>query len=156
MKKPRSVRPISVLLVIAIALTSALIWSQSVKSVETSSQQSARVTEFVRPVLEKVVGKGNVTDRLVRKTAHFFEFSLLGCELFCLALALGLAGRRLLAAAFYALLAALTDETIQIFAERGPLVSDVWIDFAGALCGMLAGSLVYLLVLLIKKRKRRA
>lgn len=155
MEKTRSVRPIAVLLFIAIALTSAVIWSQSVKSVEASAAESSRVTEFVRPVLEKIVGEGNVTDHLIRKAAHFFEFFALGCELFCLTLALGLAGRRLLAAAFYALLAALTDETIQIFAERGSLVSDVWVDFAGALCGMLAVSLFYLLVLLIKTRKRR-
>ena len=157
MKEKSAVRRrIALLLLVAIVLTSAVIWLQSVKSVEVSRKQSARITEIVRPVLEKVTGKGSVTDHLVRKLAHFFEFFLLGCELLALSLVRGLTPQKLLNAAFYGLFVGLADETIQILANRGSLVSDVWIDFAGTLCGMLACLLLYLLALLIRKRKRKA
>ena len=90
-----------------------------------------------------------VTEHFVRKSAHFCEFGLLGCELMLLFwLRSGVRFQNLCNAAFAALLAAVTDETIQIFSGRGSQVQDVVLDFSGALTGILLVSL-----LMIEKRK---
>ena len=58
---------------------------------------------------------------------------------------------------FFLTLAALTDETIQIFTGRGPQVQDVWLDVAGGTAGLLAMlALVWLLRCLFRPRKRPA
>lgn len=94
--------------------------------------------DVVKPFLEIFVGTGNVTDHLVRRIAHFAEYSALGC-----ALALQLVPRRrvrwqsVINCAFAAMVVALTDETIQIFSGRGSQVQDVWLDFAGSCTGIL-------------------
>lgn len=91
-----------------------------------------------------------VTHYFVRKAAHFCEFGLLGCELMLLlGLGSGVRLQSLSNAAFAALLTAVTDETIQIFSERGSQVQDVVLDFSGALTGILFVSLL----ILIQKRK---
>ena len=60
--------------------------------------------------------------------------------------------------ALLGLLTALTDETIQRFyAGRGSSVTDVWIDFAGVLCGMAAAFvLTQLLGALLRRPRRQA
>ena len=75
MKKKR------VLLLILIVLTLLFIWGNSLLSREQSSDESAWVMHLVTPLLEAFVGKGNVTEHLVRKLAHFTEFAMLGFEL---------------------------------------------------------------------------
>ena len=85
----------------------------------------------------------------MRKSAHFCEFGLLGCELMLLFwLRSGVRFQNLCNAAFAALLSAVTDETIQSFSGRGSQVLDVVLDFSGALTGILLVSL-----LMIEKRK---
>ena len=88
-----------------------------------------------------------LTNHLVRKMAHFSAFAVLGvlwtgtfrnAKNFTLFKPLGLC-----------LLAAVTDETIQLFVTgRSGQLSDVWLDFSGALCGTL------LFWLICKLRKR--
>ena len=36
------------------------------------------------------------------------------------------------------LFAAFLDETLQLFSGRGSMVADVWLDFAGVVCGVAA------------------
>lgn len=110
------------------------------ESVAQSEEKSTAVMEKVCFLLERVVGKGNVTDHLVRKLAHFFEFSVLGIEMSALSF-LHHSPRRTLyfsitLPVFCGLLAALTDETIQIVSARGSQVQDVWLDFAGVCVGV--------------------
>ena len=64
---------------------------------------------------------------------------------------------RLVNCLFFLLLAALTDETTQIFTGRGPQVQDVWLDFAGGTAGLLVMlALVQLLRCLFRPRRRPA
>lgn len=49
----------------------AFIWGNSLNDIPASRVESAQVVEVVKPELEPVVDKGNVTDHLVRKLAHF-------------------------------------------------------------------------------------
>ena len=75
----KTVRKILLALII---LTLLFIWGNSLLNREQSSGESAWVMQLVTPFLELFVGKGSVTERLVRKLAHFAEFALLGLELF--------------------------------------------------------------------------
>ena len=54
------------------------------------------------------------------------------------------------------LLAALTDETIQIFTGRGPQVQDVWLDFAGGAAGLLVMLALWALLRGVLRSRRRA
>jgi VanZ family protein len=145
MKKQRTV------LLSAIILTLAFIWGNSLLSREQSSGESAWVLQLVTPFLELFAGKGNVTEHLVRKLAHFTEFALLGLELlFWFSQKRGKKKEALLLAMAHGLFAALTDETIQLFSGRGSQVQDVWLDFAGVTAGALTA---LLLTLLIRKKQ---
>ena len=65
---------------------------------------------------------------------------------------LGQRGLQGLANALFAgLAAAVTDETIQIFSQRGSRVADVVLDFSGA----VAGALVIALIALLHRRRRK-
>lgn len=131
---------LTIFLTILIILTLTFIFQNSMESVAQSEEKSTAVMEKVCFLLERVVGKGNVTDHLVRKLAHFFEFSVLGIEMSALSF-LHHSPRRTLyfsitLPVFCGLLAALTDETIQIVSARGSQVQDVWLDFAGVCVGV--------------------
>ncbi len=119
-----------------------LIFSQSLYTAEESSRYSGRLTRL----LQWIFGAGQPVDELehlVRKLAHFTEFFILGALTAVTLAVFGfLAGRlfRLGALPFAALaglLAALCDETLQLTsAGRSPQVGDVWLDWAGYLCGL--------------------
>jgi len=124
------------LLRIALVVTLCLIWGNSLLGREDSAALSGGLTAWFRSIGLPV------SDHFVRKSAHFCEFGLLGCELtllFWLRGGMGLQSG--CNCAFAALLAAVTDETIQIFSGRGSQVQDVVLDFGGALTGILLMSL---------------
>ena len=148
-----------VILIIILAVTLGFIWIHSMFPQDVSANESNWVMSLVSPFLEIFVGKGNVTEHLVRKLAHFSEFAVLGCELAFLfrnaKCATASAGRaalwKVLPWAFlHALFVAVTDETIQIFSGRGPAITDVWIDVAG---GMLGCVIVILIMFLSWKEE---
>jgi len=138
------------ILTVLIILTLCFIWGHSLMSREDSSNESGWVTGIVTPLLELFVGKGNVTEHLVRKLAHFCEYALLGAELFCYFTLRDLNGSRrflhsgLLAEA-HVMFTAMVDETIQIFSGRGSQLQDVWLDSAGGVAGILFAALMLLL-----------
>ena len=133
------------LLRLVLIATLCFIWSNSMVGREGSASLSRTVTAWLN-------GIGiPVTEHFVRKSAHFCEFGLLGCELMLLFwLRSGVHFQNLCNAAFAALLSAVTDETIQIFSGRGSQVQDVVLDFSGALTGIL---FVGLVIRLLKKQK---
>ncbi len=147
----------TVLLLLAILAALAFIWGNSLESAVESSLKSGRVRELIEPLLELLVGQGNVTDHMVRKLAHLTEFAVLGALLLLLtAAAFRVRLQSVLNCQFFLLLAALTDETIQLFTGRGSQVRDVWLDFAGGTAGLLAMLLLlWLLRCLFRPRDRR-
>lgn len=147
----------TVLLLLAILAALAFIWGNSLESAVESSLKSGRVRELIEPLLELLVGQGNVTDHMVRKLAHLTEFAVLGALLLLLtAAAFRVRLQSVLNCQFFLLLAALTDETIQLFTGRGSQVRDVWLDFAGGTAGLLAMLLLlWLLRCLLRPRDRR-
>lgn len=129
--------------------TLCLIWGNSLLPGEESGNLSHGLTAWLRSVGIPV------GEHFVRKTAHFCEFALLGTELAALFwLRGGLTLQSRCNAAFAALLAALTDESIQLFTpERGPGLTDVLLDFAGALTGIALCTLAIRCYLRAKDRK---
>ena len=139
------------ILLLIIFLTLAFIWGHSVISKDNSARESGWVLKLVSPFLELFLGKGNVTDHIVRKLAHFAEYSVLGAELLCF-FSFGGDGnmhftsvRQYTAALLYTLFTALIDETIQLFSDRGSQVSDIWLDCSSAAFGALAAAAIILL-----------
>ena len=117
--------------------------SRSLMSAEASSADSRAVAAW----LTALFGGNGIPaglNHLIRKTAHFAEFAVLGTLW-------GACGRLYslrFVWAFGALVGAV-DECLQFFAPgRGPMVTDVLIDTAGYLCG-------WLLVLWVAHRRRR-
>lgn len=108
------------------------IWSNSM----LPGADSNAVSGFVGQLLAKVFGSQVLKATFfLRKLAHFTEFTILG-GLF--AWNAGLWSTSFPVPVLAGLLAALADETIQIFSPgRAPMVQDVWIDFAGVLTGLL-------------------
>ena len=146
MKAKGSHRPLTVLII----LTLALIWGHSLLGREASSEESGFVMELLEPVLEMVVGEGNVTEFLVRKLAHFTEFFVLGLELLTFfAYRKPLFPQAFLLALTHGFFAAFLDETIQIFSGRGPMIQDVWLD----VCGFAVGSLLMLGIMVWTKHR---
>lgn len=109
-----------------------LIWGNSF----LPGEDSAAVSGFVGELLSKIFGpKVLEATFLLRKLAHFAEFSILGG---LLAWNAKLWRRSYSLSALTGLLVAMADETIQLFSPgRASIVADVWIDFAGVLMGLL-------------------
>ena len=92
-----------------------------------------------------------LTHDLLRKLAHFGEFGILG---FFLTGTYWNRGKfKFLQPVRAAFFAAFCDETLQLFIPgRSGQIKDVWIDFAGALCGCL---FLWLILKLTKNNNKR-
>lgn len=120
---------------IAIAL---FIWGNSLVPGTGSGSLSLAVVDALRGALRAAgLADGWVTNLLVRKTAHFTEYAVLGVIVSSTLLAGGpLRGRRLLLAAVVLVLVPSIDETIQLFVPgRCGAITDVMIDCCGAAAG---------------------
>lgn len=138
----------------------AFIFSNSMKIASVSSVSSGRVLQLLQALLRRLGMPGlaqRLTMHIVRKMAHFCEYTLEG---FLLMLCMRVYSRRPLRHITVPMLAgvltALTDETIQLFSQgRSSQVTDVWLDSAGVLAGILAALLLMgLWSLLFHHRKK--
>ena len=101
-----------------------VIWGHSMMPAGESKAESGGIVALLAQVLPWV------TDRLVRKAAHFTVYAVLGALVFGAFPRRG--GAAVALTAFAGFLAAFFDETIQLFAPgRSGQISDVWLDFAG-------------------------
>ena len=110
------------------------IWGNSLLPGEISGAFSDEVKSILVQVfaVDPVASAGS---GLLRKAAHFTEFTALGI---CLAWLHGMLGKGRLQPFLWGVLAASVDETIQRFVpDRGPSVKDVCIDSAGVLMGII-------------------
>lgn len=151
------------ILVLAIICTITFIFSNSLKSSEQSSNQSSQIAQGVKPIVDpsdKI--PFNVFEHHIRKLAHFSEFCLLGFELFWLFCVIcdgykNITFTRYVFLVFLTLVFALIDETLQLISQRGSAVTDVWIDFSGAIIGTLIAFLISLFsgYLISQKKKKQ-
>jgi VanZ family protein len=122
----------------ALALLVAMMaWLMSALPPDASQAQSG----WLRGFLQRLFG-AEVNELLLRKLAHFSEYLLLGLFLGLSICQLGWQARYAFLALSLALLAAVADETIQVFSSRGPSLIDVWIDLAGAATGLFVTWLI--------------
>lgn len=127
-----------------VLLIAAFIWNNSLQDAGASARRSFLFDQMAAGLLN-FLGDGvswQQLDHLVRKTAHFIEFCLLGAflRLFfsCVREASWTALRLTLAPLLLAAAAASIDEFIQRFEPgRTSQFQDVLLDSAGALAGIL-------------------
>ena len=138
-----------------ILLTVAFIFNNSLFSKDESGAQSGALARLLKPIfdpLDKLPFEE--FEHIIRKAAHFSEFGLLGleCALLAFHISRGFKIRDAVYSAFATLLVADLDELLQLFTERGSRVSDVFIDFSGAVCGIAAGYAAAITVRAIYRR----
>lgn len=137
-------------------LTMCFIFSQSVLSREESGGLSAGIVAWLKPILDP---NGMLSEDTfhyyLRKAAHFTEFAVFGCFISGFTVNFGLYLQRKYVALplLLSLSVAVCDEFIQYFTGRGSMVTDVVIDFSGAVFGLLA---VRLIIWLFGQKKRMA
>lgn len=110
------------------------IWGNSLLPGEISGALS----DWVKSLLEGLFSAGpeeNLGGGLLRKAAHFTEFTALGL---CLGWLFGMLQKKAWIPFAFGVLAASVDETIQRFVpDRGPSIRDVYIDSCGVLTGIV-------------------
>lgn len=119
-----------------LALNLVFIWGNSLLPAELSGAISGKLWEILSYLLpggeNADLGTG---DGILRKIAHFLEFGCLGAVLCWL---MGMLDRPWFLALAGGFLAACVDELIQVYVPgRGPAFTDVLLDTAGALSGIL-------------------
>ena len=140
---------------VLVCLTVCFIFSNSLLDGEESNRQSGLVLNVLRSIFDP---DGTIEEEtfhfFVRKGAHFSEFALLGLSLWLLMLSLrdrfGIFCPGVML--FAALGTAVTDEFIQSFTGRTSSVSDVLVDFSGAVFVM---AILWILHTLRCKKERR-
>lgn len=144
----RTKNSLTLLLTVLIVLTLAFIWGNSLLDREQSTEVSMGLLDKIEPYLA-LFGIEPEDDHILRKLAHFCEFGLLGLELASLVwLRLNLSLKSFFLAAAASLAVAVTDETLQYFTGRSCQLSDMLLDFSGAVCGIVG---IWIISLLIKK-----
>ncbi len=145
----------TVIVVILIVLVYMQIFEFSSANAEISEAQSMSVTEYIVRLMERVFNldlpfsdspeQMDRLDGIVRKTAHFSEYALLGFLTYSIAICWNMRNKKGTACSFLfvAALAAM-DEFHQYFVPgRFSSLWDVCIDSTGCLVGMLLLSLLY-------------
>ena len=147
-------------LIIAIIATIIFVFYNSCLSKEESSQQSNAVGEIIGVILpDDTDFKLFLLDN-IRKIAHFTEYGLLGIEIAIYILIYERKRWKMFtpASALVPFFVGFIDETIQIFSERGPSISDVWIDIGGFVffssIAYLVGGLMLLVLDFVKRQKQ--
>ena len=145
-KEPQSLSPWvlggRVLFTLALAGCIWFIFSNSMAVAEVSSVSSGRVLQLLQAVLRRLGMPGlaqRLTMHIVRKMAHFCEYTLEGFLLMlCLRVYTRRYVRHISVPMLGGVLTAMADETIQIYSPgRSSQVTDVWLDSAGVLAGIL-------------------
>ena len=130
------------------------IWWNSSKNGEESSGISQGVLYEIMQIFARIGISTDITEHIIRKLAHFTEFTALGILLSIdTVLFLKNMKQYVWIPLFIGLLVALIDETIQLFPiGRSSSVNDVWIDFSGVIFGTIL-LLVLKQIYLFKLRK---
>lgn len=124
--------------VAAAALWVCFIWGNSLQAATVSSQRSGSITTLFNQWLPWF------TEHLVRKTAHFFEYAVLGLLLAAvLFVTLGAPRKHLPLLLLIGFFIPFMDETIQLFVSgRSGDLKDVWLDLGGVVCGLALGGAI--------------
>lgn len=139
-------------LILIIIATVAFIWLNSFSSSIESYVKSNSIADKIKPVIDpqNKIPK-DIFSFLIRKAAHFMEFSMFGAILMLLRI---IAKKpRIFTMLFIMLSTAVIDESIQRFSGRTDSVKDILLDFGGSVCGIMAVFIIYSIVSHIKKKR---
>ena len=151
-----------IIFLIIIILTIAVIWGHSCMTRAKSTEESSFVKEIIDTVVQTVSGNQSfaIPEVVIRKSAHFFEYAVLGLEL-VIFIALnksmylnddkkrGLIKNILClypTAFAISLFVASVDEIIQYFTGRYSSIWDVMLDMTGASFSILIFLLIKTLI----------
>ena len=127
-----------------IVLLLTFIWGNSLLPGEVSGAFSRWVKELLSRLFGLPSGDPEAGHGLLRKLAHFTEFTCLGVSLCWL---FSMLRKKFYIPLLCGFLVACTDETIQCFIpDRGPALKDVTIDTAGVAVGialLMAAAAIY-------------
>ena len=120
---------------VLIVMLLVFIWGNSLLPGEMSQAISDWVKHLLSLLLSGGISGGEGGSGLLRKIAHFTEFTALGCLLGWRA---GMLKKQSFVPFLWGTAAACIDECIQIFSPgRAPRVTDVLLDSCGVLTGLL-------------------
>lgn len=149
-----------ILLWIAVIGMSAMIFGFSSHTGEQSSGLSEKLAETIIIKIEKIIGvdltqKNEVFEMfhfILRKSAHFAEYAVLGLLSFLLVESYGFSIKICaVSALLYCFLFAACDEAHQLFVDgRSGSITDVFVDFAGSFLGIM----LCMIVFWYKKKKK--
>lgn len=146
--------------IIIMAVVLLFIWGHSLLPQSSSAAESGWIMQIMQAVLDFLHIPVKLTQHIVRKLAHFTEYSgaglLLGLYFFPRVKDEEGVKRKIRKAAMpfaAGLFIGFMDETVQLFSGRGALIVDVWIDFAGICFGAAISGAVLMIVSKIKKKK---
>ena len=160
-KEPQSLSPWvlggRVLFTLALAGCIWFIFSNSMAVADVSSVSSGRVLQLLQAVLRRLGHPAlaqRLTMHIVRKMAHFCEYTLEGFLLMlCMRVYTRRYVRHISVPMLGGVLTAMADETIQIYSPgRSSQVTDVWLDSAGVLAGILIALVFMVLCLMLFHR----
>ena len=136
-----------------IVLNLAFIWGNSMRVGTDSQEMSKGILEWINFFLRlEDLDMMALLHHLLRKAAHITEFACLGALLAWHGL-LTEEKHKFALPALLGMAAGLVDETIQLITpNRGPSLSDVWLDSFGAVTGIMLLLLGYHL----RKRKQNS
>ena len=143
---------------IALVLYIIFIFSNSLTPADISSENSGFVLRLVHNTLSAVgIQALWLTEHVIRKCAHFSEYTVLGILLYQsvkhLPLEAGMKRTVHLGAVFFI---PFVDETLQLFtAGRSGQISDVWLDMSGVMFGTILSILFFKGKKTVTKNKNR-
>ena len=146
--------------IIIFALTAAVIafaFIHSSMPADVSQEESVGVLDFLVRILKALGLSAELTDHIVRKAAHFTEFTAMGMLFTSCAYCFDrLRPYRFTSQIMLAgLSTAVIDETIQQFVDgRAGMIKDVLLDFSGVVTGFAVMLAFYLIYIRIRKRKQ--
>jgi VanZ family protein len=124
---------------------------------QISTEQSSFVVELIKEAVVAVgISPSLITEYMVRKFAHFFEYALFGLLITSTIHAWrGKIKPHVYMLLFWCLLIPVSDESLQLFVDgRAGMVQDVVLDFAGTIFGILFYIGISSLLLFCRKRKQ--
>lgn len=145
--------------VIVFILTAGMIafaFIHSSMAADLSSEESESVMGVLQYILNFLGFSAELTDHIVRKAAHFAEYTAIGMLLVSCAYSFSRTKpyRYYSQILFAGLATAVIDETIQLnVAGRSGQITDVLLDFSGVITGSVFMLLVYMIYRKIRKIK---
>lgn len=156
MKKSQTSMRFRVIIFILTAGMIAFAFIHSSMPADLSSEESESVMGVLQYILDFFGFSAVLTDHIVRKAAHFAEYTAIGMLLVSCAYSFSRTKpyRYYSQILFAGLATAVIDETIQLnVAGRSGQITDVLLDFSGVITGAVFMLLIYMIYRKIRKIK---